>query len=142
MKETDDDGRIKRILHRKAAHMFIVLFILFGTVWSVRCEDQASNPGAVASISDLVVVRPVAAVGSFLSTAVFVVTLPFTYPDNNGFDTLRPLVERPWHFVTDRPLGIWKTGELTGRLMNDDMDSRYSGILGRTFADTSPEDIR
>jgi hypothetical protein len=137
-----DIGRIRNILDFTAVCILIVPFILFGTINSAWGEDGVDSPGAMATVSDLVVVRPVAAVGSVLSSAVFSVTLPFTYHDNNGFGALGPLVEKPWDFVANRPLGVWQTGESPTQRMNHEMDSRYSGILGRTFADTPPEEIR
>jgi hypothetical protein len=107
-----------------------------------EAEDKPHQSESMVAIPDLIVIRPVAAVGSVLSTAVFTVTLPFTYHDNNGFDMLHFWVEKPWRFVSDRPLGVWETRESPAIQPIREMENRYSGILGRISADSQLEKIR
>jgi len=133
---------LKRRSVRSLLGVLIALSIISGVADSATADDQQTQSASMAAIPDLIVVRPVAAVGSILSTSVFMVALPFTYHDNNGFSLLNPLVEKPWRFVTDRPLGVWKTRELPTQPAIQDMNRRYSGILGRTSADSPPDEIR
>lgn len=118
-----------------------VLVIIYSAA-PARSGEQAETENAAAAVSDLLIVRPLAAAGSTLSTGLFVVALPFTYPVDGGSGALHTLVEIPWRFVANRPLGLWKTAKPLVQVTDQDMDARYSGILGRTFADTTPDRIR
>jgi hypothetical protein len=89
---------------------------------------------------DLLIVRPLGAAGASITTALFVLSLPATYPLNKDFVAL-DLVERPWWFVSDRPLGVFQPKNRT-RELSEEINQQYPEILKRTFADGPLRDIR
>lgn len=68
-----------------------------------------SEPSAGMVAVDLVLVRPLSAVGSLCSTAVSIITMPIAYLCGVGEQSARVLVEAPWRFTTGRPLGEFDT---------------------------------
>jgi hypothetical protein len=89
---------------------------------------------------DLLIVRPLGAAVASITTALFVLSLPATYPLSKDYVAL-DLVERPWWFVSDRPLGVFQT-EDRARVLSEEIDRQYPEILKRTFADGPLRDIR
>jgi len=62
-----------------------------------------ADSGAMAA--DLIFVRPVALVSTVVGAAIFVVTLPFTLPTQSAEEAGRALVESPFEYTFNRPLG-------------------------------------
>jgi hypothetical protein len=70
-------------------------------------EVQRPNANAGMVILDAFVVRPLTAVGSVLTTALCVATLPFTVPTGLSEPAARVLIEAPWKFTADRYVGYF-----------------------------------
>jgi hypothetical protein len=68
-------------------------------------EYDPRGPSPEAMAFDAVLVRPVSFVGAVLSTAVFVVSLPFSAPGGNASQAAETLVADPWRYTFARPLG-------------------------------------
>lgn len=141
MAKTGTD-RIRELIARSA---MIGMLGLLATVFSAGpalSENRIESANACAAVSDLIVVRPLAAALSTAATGVFVITLPLTYPVGQDSGTLHTLVEIPWNFAANRPLGIWKMRKPAAEMADRKWNERYSGILSRTSAEVPPEQIR
>jgi hypothetical protein len=91
-------------------------------------------------LPDLLLVRPLCAAAATMTTALFLVGLPATYPlgkDHAAID----LVEKPWWCVSDRPLGVFQSEDLA-QGMNREIDDQYPEILKRSFVDGPLKEIR
>jgi hypothetical protein len=54
---------------------------------------------------DVLIIRPVALVGTVLGTALFIVALPFSIPSGSVKMTARKLIVAPFKYTFTRPLG-------------------------------------
>jgi hypothetical protein len=69
---------------------------------------QVQRPNANAGMVILdVLVRPLTAIGSVVTTALCVGTLPITYPTGLSEPAARVLIEAPWKFTADRYVGYF-----------------------------------
>jgi hypothetical protein len=73
---------------------------------SVFADDmEREEPTAGMKALDLFVVRPLSIVGSTVSTAFYIVTVPITFPSGLSEPAARILVEAPWRYTGMRYLG-------------------------------------
>jgi hypothetical protein len=91
-------------------------------------------------LPDLLVVRPLCAAAATMTTALFLVALPATYPLGKDHDAI-DLVEKPWWCVSDRPLGVFQSENLA-QGMNKEINNQYPEILKRSFVDGPLKEIR
>ena len=63
------------------------------------------EPDWQSQLGDAVLVRPLALVGAIATTAVFVGTLPLSFPMGIGDECANVLMEGPWRFASGRVLG-------------------------------------
>ncbi len=68
-------------------------------------ENTNSAPTGGEMLADAFLVRPVMLVGSVLTTATFVVTLPFSVIGGNVGEAANRLVAEPVKYTFARPLG-------------------------------------
>lgn len=66
---------------------------------------QAERPSGAAMLIDGVVIRPLGMVATLLGSAIFVVTLPFSFLGDNVDDAAQSLVKDPAKMTFLRPLG-------------------------------------
>jgi hypothetical protein len=66
---------------------------------------EAEETGGGAMIYDLIIVRPISAVGTLASTAAYVLSLPFSALGGNSDQAAEKLVKEPFEFTFQRPLG-------------------------------------
>lgn len=66
---------------------------------------RSGQASADSMVADLVLVRPAAAVGTLITTSVFVVSLPFSLLGGNVGEAARELVLKPAEYTFVRPLG-------------------------------------
>ncbi len=78
----------------------------FSTAYADGVEREQPTTGM--KILDLLAVRPFCIIGSTLSTAFYVVTVPITYPSGVSQPAARMLVEAPWRYTGMRYLGDFK----------------------------------
>ncbi len=69
---------------------------------------EREQPTTGMKVLDLLVVRPLSIVGSTLSTAFFLVTVPITFPSGVAEPAARILVQAPWRYTGMRYLGDFK----------------------------------
>ena len=66
---------------------------------------EREQPTVGMKVLDLLVVRPLSIVGSTLTTAFYLVTVPITFPSGVSEPAARILVEAPWRYTGMRYLG-------------------------------------
>lgn len=66
--------------------------------------DGATDAGG-RMMGDLLIVRPISMVGTFLGAVGFVVALPFTLPTGSVGESARVMVAKPFEYTFNRPLG-------------------------------------
>jgi hypothetical protein len=66
---------------------------------------EDSSPHWAVQAVDAVAIRPLAAVGSVVSTGVYIVLLPVTFPTGTAGELTYPMVFAPWRFTGTRMLG-------------------------------------
>ncbi len=64
-----------------------------------------NQPSAGSMVADLILVRPASLIGTVVTTAVFVVSLPFSLLGGNVHEAVEELVVRPAEYTFIRPLG-------------------------------------
>ena len=65
----------------------------------------STEPTTEAKVADCVIVRPLCAAGSIVSTAVYIALSPVLYICGIGEPAARVMVEAPWRYTSMRPLG-------------------------------------
>ncbi len=87
--------------------LLIAVFILsFGSLaFAAGHQGTSSNPSAGAVVGDILVARPLGFVGTVLGTTAFVVSLPVTLPTHQVDKVGKVLVERPFNYTFERPIG-------------------------------------
>ena len=85
----------------------IVLIVLTLTFFSSFASAQElGRPETVPfKILDLIIVRPISAGVSCLTTALYLGTFPLTYVAGESEQSEKILVEAPWKFTHERALG-------------------------------------
>jgi hypothetical protein len=68
-------------------------------------EYQGAEPSPEGMAFDGVLVRPISLLGSLISTAFFVVSLPFSATGGNVDQAAHSMVAEPFRYTFKRPLG-------------------------------------
>lgn len=87
------------------ALMVLSLLLSFGASPATAGGGKESGPSTGMKAVDLLLVRPLSAVGATLSTAIYILTCPFTFVAGVSEPAARILVEAPWRFTGMRYLG-------------------------------------
>ncbi|OYV76954.1 MAG: hypothetical protein B7Z66_06740 [Chromatiales bacterium 21-64-14] len=66
---------------------------------------RSEHASADSMVADLLLIRPAAAIGTFITTGVFVVSLPFSLLGGNVGEAAHLLVVEPAEYTFVRPLG-------------------------------------
>ena len=98
-------------MHR-IAKQFMVLLVVFsltaipfaGAVHA-DVKESAKEVSAGSMMADAVFLRPVGLVACAVGLCAFVVAVPFAAMGDNVDDAKRELVEKPFRFTFQRPLG-------------------------------------
>lgn len=90
-----------------ASVIVLALSIVLASVTPAQAQqmDENDRPSALAMFGDALFVRPVMAAATVLGTAVFTVTLPFTFLGGNEEEAADTLVATPAHTTFLRCLG-------------------------------------
>jgi len=98
-------------MHKTGKHSIVFLiiaamiFIPFGTCALAEGKSLDNNISGEAMTADFFIIRPLGIVTSVLGTAVFIVSLPFSALGGNTKTACRKLVQDPFEFTFQRPLG-------------------------------------
>lgn len=99
-------GMFKKITSLMMAAMLAVASVSFAPVAQANPYELAdAEPTGGEMMFDALLVRPVMAVGTVLTTAVFVVSLPFSLLGGNVDQAAKKLVAEPFMHTFVRPLG-------------------------------------
>lgn len=125
----------------------LILAILTLWSWSQPClgfelEDEKPPDKLGPSVADFIVVRPLSAIGAAVTTSAFVATLPLTYPLGKDLKMTSPLVEKPWNYAGDRPLGVFLPEKSVCETISEKINGQYKEYLSRVSADRAPVDLK
>jgi hypothetical protein len=100
------------VLHKKSLRLTLAALLalaatLPGTAgaYDYMTGKTSLKPTGGEMLADTLLVRPVAIVGTLLSTTAFVITLPFSALGGNVDEAAQSLVAEPFQFAFLRPLG-------------------------------------
>ena len=82
----------------------MIIFVPFGH--GADPEAELAEPSSFDYFIDIIVWRPVGAVGTVMGTGLYVLTLPFSLPTNTAEKTQEKLVQAPFDFTFKRPWGL------------------------------------
>jgi len=82
-----------------------LLILAFNSVSLAAIQESSSRPSAGAVVSDVLVLRPLGFAGTILGSAAFVVSLPVTLATHKVDRAEKLLVEEPYDYTFERPLG-------------------------------------
>lgn len=124
-----------------------ILAVLTLWSWSLPClgfelEDAKPADKFGPSVADITLVRPLSAIGAAVTTSAFLATLPLTYPLGKDLKMVSPLVEKPWNYTGDRPMGVFKPEKSVCEAISEQLNGQYKEYLGRVSADCAPLDIK
>ena len=80
------------------------ILILFSSAAFADGMDR-EQPTTGMKVLDLFLVRPLSIIGSSISTAFFLATVPITFPSGVSEPAARIMVEAPWRYTGMRYLG-------------------------------------
>lgn len=90
---------------RRAVVSISCVALMSGNGLAMAQETYPGDADSGAMAADLIFVRPFSLVGTVVGAAIFVVTLPFTLPSQSAEEAGRALVESPFEYTFNRPLG-------------------------------------
>jgi hypothetical protein len=102
-----DSKEVSMMVIGKILVMALCLGILFSSA-AFADGVEREQPTMGMKVLDLLVVRPLSIVGSALSTAFYLVTVPITFPSGVSEPAAKILVEAPWRYTGMRYLGDFK----------------------------------
>lgn len=80
------------------------LAISFST-YAFASDHSSGDPSPGAVVADILVLRPLGFCGTILGAAAFVISLPVAVPTSKMGEVSRLLVEKPYNYTFERPLG-------------------------------------
>ena len=86
---------------KKVMSFLIIAF----TIFAFSSVSLAATPSAGAVVSDVLVLRPLGFAGTILGSAAFVVSLPVTLATHKVNRAEKILVQEPYEYTFERPLG-------------------------------------
>lgn len=93
---------------KKIATMMFIAFLILAInsiAFAAGQREGSSTPSAGAVVSDILVLRPLGLAGTVLGGAAFVVSLPVTLATHKVDSVEKILVEEPFSYTFERPLG-------------------------------------
>ncbi|MDI7258534.1 MAG: hypothetical protein QME90_01285 [Thermodesulfobacteriota bacterium] len=89
----------------KKISISILIAMVIALSSPVAYGEEVGQVTVGMKILDLIVVRPISIVVSTASTAIYLATVPITFPAGVSEPAARALVEAPWRFTGARYLG-------------------------------------
>ena len=122
--------------------MLLVFLLAAGAAGAQELVPRHPPDSLVTSVPDLLLVRPLGAIGALVSSSVFGATLPLTYPLGLDQRVARYLAEKPWEYVSNRPLGVFVPEPNVMLGVDNKINGQYSEFLSRTGADGTITNLR
>jgi hypothetical protein len=82
-----------------------ILMLPLGSAALAQEYIESEDASGGAMIYDTVIVRPISALATLASTAVYVLGLPFSALGGNTDEATEKLVKEPFEYTFQRPLG-------------------------------------
>lgn len=82
-----------------------ILTLPLGTAALAQEYYETENAQGGAMIYDLVIVRPISAAATLVSTGAYLLSLPFSALGGNSDQAAEKLVKEPFEWTFQRPLG-------------------------------------
>jgi hypothetical protein len=120
----------------------LVFMLAAGTAAAQELVPRHPPDSPVTSAPDLVLVRPLATLGAVVTSSVFGATLPLTYPLGLDQKAVGYLVEKPWEYVANRPLGVFVPEPDITVSIDNRINGQYTEFLSRTGADRTIMNLR
>ncbi len=80
-----------------------IIFIL--STYALAADNSARGPSVGAVVADILIHRPLGFCGTVLGVATFVISLPITVPTRKTEEASRILIDQPYNYTFERPLG-------------------------------------
>jgi hypothetical protein len=120
----------------------LVFMMAAGTAAAQELVPHQPPDNPITSVPDLILVRPLAAIGALATSTAFFGTLPITYPLGQDQKVAQFLVDKPWQYVSNRPLGVFVPEPNVAVGIDNKINGQYSEFLGRTGADRNAMNLR
>jgi hypothetical protein len=120
----------------------LCLMMLEGISLAQELEQRSPPDSLNKAVPDVILVRPLAAIGGSVTASSFLVVWPFAYVLGKDMQACDLLIEKPWEFVSNRPLGVFVPEKNINASINEKINGQYSEFLGRTGADRSLLNLR
>ena len=98
-------AKIAKIIVISALFFVMILPVNSSMAAEYATHHHTDKPSGAAMLVDGVVIRPLGIVATLIGSAVFVVTLPFSFFGDNVADAAQSLVKDPAKMTFVRPLG-------------------------------------
>jgi len=87
----------------KKVFFVLVCFLFLGSSQTFAAEEWGWRVGR--TMVDLFIARPFTLAATAIGGAVWTATLPITLPTKTSKDAFDTIVQSPWQYTVDRPLG-------------------------------------
>ena len=94
-----------RFMKTKFLLILCIITFAMGNITLTRADDS------IATVTDVVLVRPGCFIATVFGSVVFVIALPFAAASHSIQETADTLVLAPWHATVTRPIGDFSTIE-------------------------------
>ncbi len=91
--------------------MATLMILVFHSVSLAATRELSSRPPTGAVVSDVLVLRSLGFAGTVLGSAAFAVSLPVTLASHQVDRSEKLLVQEPYDYTFERPLGQMQSGE-------------------------------
>ncbi len=92
-------------MKRMITFMLISCLVMSLNTYAFAADNSSRGPSAGAAVADILVLRPLGFCGTVLGAAAFVISLPITVPTRKTAEVSRILVDQPYSYTFERPLG-------------------------------------
>lgn len=128
-------------MEKRIIILFMVWITLISTMipsWAQESSLREEPANVTKIVPDLIFVRPAGLVWASFTTSAFLISLPVVYPLDRGYRLLSRLVEQPWNYVSDRPLGVFHPETDITQVIDLSIKEQYGDILELTGANQDP----
>lgn len=98
---------MSKLIKCPATVLLILAILMLPLGSAVVAQEYIENEEASgdAMIYDFVIVRPISAAATLVSTTLYVLSLPFSALGGNSDEAAEKLVKEPFEWTFERPLG-------------------------------------
>ena len=96
------------VFKRKAIAVVVMVAVIIGLLGPAALAEQyieREKPTGGMMMWDALVMRPIGMVGTVVGSVVWLVSYPFAYLGGNADESTEALVQQPFEWTFQRPLG-------------------------------------